>query len=58
VAVIIVMTYVVPALVPLIEESGAEKPFATVALIVTSNFVTNNFILLILFFLTIILLFV
>ncbi|MGE4444163.1 MAG: type II secretion system F family protein [Candidatus Altimarinota bacterium] len=58
VAVLIVMTYVVPALIPLIEEAGAEKPFATTALIATSNFVTNNFILLILFFLTSVLLFV
>lgn len=52
VAVLIVMTYVVPSLIPLIEQAGAEKPFATVALIATSNFITNNFILLILFFLT------
>lgn len=48
-AVIIVMTYVVPSLIPLIEEAWVEKPFATVALIATSNFITNNFILLILF---------
>jgi len=51
VAVLIVMTYVVPSLIPLIEEAGAEKPLATIALIATSNFITNNFILLILFFL-------
>lgn len=51
VAVLIVMTYVVPSLIPLIEQAGVEKPFATVALIATSHFITNNFILLILFFL-------
>lgn len=57
VAVLIVMTYVVPALIPLIEEAGAEKPFATVALITTSNFITNNFILLFLMILSVGLLF-
>ncbi len=57
IAVLIVMTYVVPALVPLIEEAGAEKPFATVALIATSDFITNNFILIILFILSFFLLF-
>lgn len=56
-AVIVVMTYVVPALIPLIEESGAEKPLATVALINTSNFIVNNFILIILLVLAIVLLF-
>lgn len=57
VAVLIVMTYVVPALIPLIEEAGAEKPFATIALIATSNFITNNLVLIILFILSFILLF-
>ncbi len=47
-AVIIVMTYVVPSLIPLIEEAWVEKPFATVALIATSNFITNNFVLIVL----------
>ncbi len=49
IAVVIVMTYVIPALIPLIEDAGAEKPFATVALIATSNFVVQNFALLIVF---------
>lgn len=48
-AVWVVMTYVVPALIPLIEEAWVEKPFSTVALIWTSNFVVNNFILILLF---------
>lgn len=51
IAVMIVMTYVVPALIPLIEDAWVEKPFATVALIATSNFISNNFILIILFLL-------
>lgn len=50
-AVIVVMTYVVPALIPLIEEAWVEKPFATIALIATSNFISNNYILLIIFLL-------
>jgi type II secretory pathway component PulF len=47
-AVVVVMTYVVPSLVPLIEEAWVEKPFATTALIATSNFFVNNYIFLIL----------
>jgi type II secretory pathway component PulF len=43
------MTYVVPALIPLIEEAGVEKPFATTALIATSDFIVNNFFLIIIF---------
>lgn len=42
VAVLIVMTYVIPGIIPLIEESWVEKPFATVALIATSDFISNN----------------
>jgi type IV pilus assembly protein PilC len=49
IAVLVVMTYVVPALIPLIEDAGVEKPFATVALIATSDFIVNNFLFLILF---------
>lgn len=57
IAVLVVMTYVVPALIPLIEDAGVEKPFATVALIATSNFIVNNFFLLILIVLTFVFLF-
>jgi len=49
IAVLIVMTYVVPAIIPLLEDAWVEKPFATVALIATSDFITNNFLLIILF---------
>lgn len=49
IAVLVVMTYVVPALIPLIDDAGVEKPFATVALIATSDFVVHNFFLLIAF---------
>ena len=55
IAVLIVMTYVVPSLIPLFSETWVEKPFATIALIATSNFLINNYILLILFLLTLIL---
>lgn len=56
-AVLIVMTYVVPSIIPLIEDAWVEKPFATTALIATSDFIRYNFILIILFILTLILLF-
>lgn len=44
VAVIIVMTYVIPMLKPLFETAQVELPFATIALIATSNFISNYFI--------------
>lgn len=53
VAVMIVMTYVVPSIIPLIEEAWVEKPLATVALINTSDFISNNFFLIIVFFILI-----
>lgn len=48
-AIVIVMTYVIPSIIPLIDDAWVEKPFATIALIATSNFISNNIILLILF---------
>ncbi len=54
VAVMIVMTYVIPSIIPLIEDAWVEKPFATVALIATSNFVSNNWILIIIFIIAVI----
>lgn len=48
VAVLIIMTYVIPKLTPIFETTQTELPFATKTLIATSNFVTNNFILIIL----------
>jgi len=43
-AVIIVMTYVVPTIIPLLEQADVEKPAATVALIATSDFMREYFI--------------
>lgn len=42
-ALLIVLTYVIPALIPLFEDSWADLPFATKALLATSNFVINKF---------------
>ena len=50
IAVMIVMTYVVPSLIPIIEDAWVEKPFATTALIATSDFVSNNILWIIIFF--------
>lgn len=47
IAIAVVMTYVVPAIKPLFAESGTELPAATKSLIATSDFVVNNFLLLI-----------
>jgi len=52
VAVLIVMLYVIPSLLPLFEEASTELPMATKALISTSNFIWNNFVFIILFILT------
>lgn len=43
VAVLLVMTYVVPTLKPLFETAEVSLPAATIALIATSNFVSNYF---------------
>lgn len=50
IAILIVMTYVVPKLVPLFQTSGSELPAVTAALMDTSNFVRDNFALIIAFF--------
>ena len=42
-AVIAVLTYVIPSLTPLFETTQVELPWATVALIATSNFLINNY---------------
>lgn len=44
VAVIIVMTYVIPMLKPLFDTAQVELPFATTALIATSDFISNYLI--------------
>lgn len=43
IAILVVMTYVIPAIKPLFDESDAELPAATQALIWSSDFVVNNF---------------
>lgn len=43
IAIIVVMTYVIPKIVPLFDEMWWELPTSTKALISTSNFFTNNF---------------
>lgn len=48
-SVVIVLTYVIPAIKPLFDSSEVELPTATKALIATSDFLQNNFILLIFF---------
>jgi len=45
-AIIIVLTYVIPALMPLFENSDTELPWATRALIAISNFLQNNWLVL------------
>jgi len=55
IAVIVVMVFVVPSIIPLLDEAWVEKPFATVALIATSNFISNNFVFLIILFVIIVL---
>ncbi|MDD5769505.1 MAG: type II secretion system F family protein [Candidatus Gracilibacteria bacterium] len=57
VAVLVVMTYVIPSIIPLLDESGVEKPFATIALIATSNFISNNLFSIIFFIVLIFVLF-
>jgi len=56
-AVIIVLTYVIPAVSQLFETSEVSLPIATIALIATSNFVIYNWAILLLFICTAIVLF-
>jgi type IV pilus assembly protein PilC len=51
-ALIIVLTYVVPAIIPLFADSGVDLPIATKALLATSNFVVNQFWLILLLIVT------
>lgn len=52
-AILIVLVYVIPAIIPLFDNSDVELPTATQALIATSNFIKWNFWVIILFFATI-----
>ena len=53
-AIAIVMTYVVPAIKPLFQDSGTELPIATQTLIASSDFVINNYPLIFLVIITVI----
>lgn len=44
VAILIVLTYVIPAIMPVFETSWVELPLATVMLVSVSEFIRNNFI--------------
>lgn len=48
-AVIVVLSYVIPSLRPLFAESWVELPFATKTLIWTSDFLINNYLVILLF---------
>ena len=50
VSVLIVLTYVIPAITPLFDTAEVALPFATVALINTSDFIRSHFLVLIFFF--------
>lgn len=58
VAIIVVLTYVIPAIMPLFENAEAQLPTATKALIATSDFVSHNFLVILLFIFTIFVFFV
>jgi type II secretory pathway component PulF len=47
IAITVIMTYVIPKIEPLFASNGVELPFATQSLIVTSSFMINNFVLII-----------
>lgn len=53
-AIAVVMTYVVPSIKPLFDDSGTELPMVTQTLIASSDFVVDNFLTLILLFVTIV----
>lgn len=46
-AIMVIMVFVVPKLLPLFENAGTELPAVTVSLIATSNFVANNFLIIV-----------
>lgn len=54
----IVLTYVIPAIKPLFEDSNIELPFSTQALLVTSDFFINNFLFILLVLATVFVLFI
>lgn len=48
-AILVVMIFVIPKLLPLFETADTQLPMSTRSLIATSNFVSNHFVLIILF---------
>jgi type II secretory pathway component PulF len=56
-AIVIVLVYVIPAISQLFSTSEVELPFATRALIASSNFMVYNWFIVILFVVTILVLF-
>jgi len=56
-AIIVVLTFVIPSIKPLFDNSWVELPVATQALLTTSAFIINNYLLIILFIITIVVLF-
>ncbi len=57
-AIIIVLAYVIPSLTPLFATSEIELPFATIALIATSDFLINNYLYIIFVLFALVVLFV
>jgi type II secretory pathway component PulF len=55
-ALFVVLTYVIPAITPLFADAGIGLPIATRALLATSDFVINNFWVIFLFIVTVIVL--
>jgi type IV pilus assembly protein PilC len=58
VAIVVVLTYVVPQIITLFETSEVELPFATKTLIFTSNFLNNNYSYIFVFIFAIIVFFI
>lgn len=52
IAVLIVLTYVIPAIKPVFDTTGVELPMATLMLIKTSDFIKNNFLSLVFLFIS------
>ena len=56
-AILVVLTYVIPSVIPLFETSGTQLPLATKMLISTSDFITSKFLWIIFFIILLIFLF-
>jgi type II secretory pathway component PulF len=49
-AIVVVLIYVIPNIRPLFDDADIELPFATQALLFTSDFMRDNFLYLVFFF--------